>query len=396
MDALAHRPMTIPNPPMLPISAAAFPITISGDMSMSSAAGPSISTTTTATATTTSNSATASTKMRLAAHAHGMDVSHSAQEELGLALPPPPGYGYHSSAVSVPSSYRSSAHYPPYFPVSPPPPRPFLPDSSFEYHPRTHFHPMNYPPTRSLAPYHQHPDPYIRLTAQQYHHHHHHHQQGQQQQQRFPPMMYPSQAQTAQQQQQQAHPNANDIFAGFLDGDPRPPHAGAGFAPMDWPVHGGMPGGRAEPGTSVPLLSLIPQFIQSCFVSFHFVSFWLHGQAIQTTHPHPHQHPHGSTSYPTTPLRTYPCLSLLPPAARVPAGACRASGTSPHLHRPHTHTHTHHRMWERIGRRRQARRGPPRRRGERVSGPGLIRGWMILIGWMGRRGGRGMWWVMLR
>ena len=42
---------------------------------------------------------------------------------------------------------------------------------------------MNCPPApRGLAAYHQHPDPYIRTTAQQYHHH---------QQQRLPPMMFP-------------------------------------------------------------------------------------------------------------------------------------------------------------------------------------------------------------
>ena len=114
MDALAHRPMTIPNPPLLPISAAPFPITISGDLSMfiSSAAA----------STNTNNP-----QMPLA------------RQEMGLApLPPPPGYG----SGPVPSSYHNP-HYLPYFPVSPPPPRthththtqPFLSSSPFEYHP---------------------------------------------------------------------------------------------------------------------------------------------------------------------------------------------------------------------------------------------------------------------
>ena len=205
MDPLAHRPMTIPNPPM-PMSAGSFPI--SGDMQ---------------------NSNGSSSKARLG---HPMGLGHPLQEDMN------PGYGYHPS--SAPPAYRGP-HYPPYYPVSSSPP-PFLPGSPYDYHPRSHYRPMNYPPTRSMPPYHQHPDPYMRLTAPQYHHH--------QQQHGYPPMMYPPPPPPPQQSQ---HPG--DLFPGFLDGDPRQ-HGAPAFGPMDWPAHAPIQDGRPDQGMPVSLSSI--------------------------------------------------------------------------------------------------------------------------------------------
>jgi len=201
MDPPAHRPMTIPNPPLqIPI---ASEIQHNG--------GPS-------------------KQPRIV---HSMDTSHSLSED----SPGPLGsaYSYHHPS-SVPSSYRGPPHYPPYFPVSSPP-QPFIPGTALDYHPRSHYRSMNYPPPRSIPPYHHpHPDPqhYMRLSAHQYLHH--------QQQRGYPPMMY-------------SHPPTqppsqypSDIFAAILDENTRQ-HSGPGFAPMDWPVHGPVQDGRPEPGT---------------------------------------------------------------------------------------------------------------------------------------------------
>lgn len=144
--------------------------------------------------------------------------------------PTVPEYGYHP--ISAPHLYRGlhpNEQYASFFPT----PQPFSSVPSFDYPPsRIQYRSMNYPPTRSMPPYSQHPDQHFMRSI---------HQQYQQHRPGYPPMM-PS----------QQHPN--DIFAAFLDGDPRQ-HPGQGFGPIDWPVHAPTQDGRPAHGT--PELILI-------------------------------------------------------------------------------------------------------------------------------------------
>jgi hypothetical protein len=66
-----------------------------------------------------------------------------------------------------------------------------------------------------------------------------------------PPMMYPPpllHALAQQQQQRQPSQHPVDLFAAFLEGDPRQ-HGGPAFRTIDWPVHVPIQDGRPETGT---------------------------------------------------------------------------------------------------------------------------------------------------
>jgi MADS-box transcription factor len=187
MDSLAHRPMTVPNPP-IPVPSSSF-----------SAVEPHVPT----------------DRTRL------IHSGRPLQEDMD-----PRGSGYR-----YPPPYHSQ-HYPPYYPMSPPPSQSLIPGGPFDYHPRSHhYRHMNYPPSRS---YHPLPDPYMRLTAQQYHASHQSHG--------YPPVMYPP---PPPQQQHTQHPG--DMFAALLEGDPRH-HSAPGYAPIDWPQHAPLQGAKHEQG----------------------------------------------------------------------------------------------------------------------------------------------------